>query len=221
MLFYKIGSDDAVVEFITEALESRLAKGQSVLWLIPGGSAVAVAAAVAKRLSGKPLGKLTVTLTDERYGPVGHPDSNWLQLEKAGFALNSANLRPVLTGKDMAATVDDFDKFLGEALGSADYRLGFFGIGTDGHTSGILPHSPAVDSPGLAIGYDSDPYRRITTTPAALARLDEAVAYALGQPKWPVLDQLETDLPLSDQPAQVLKRIPKLTIFNDHKGEER
>ena len=60
----------------------------------------------------------------------------------------------------------------------------------------------------------------MTTTPAALARLDEAVVYALGESKWPVIDQLEDDLPLNDQPAQALKQIPKLTIFNDHRGEK-
>ena len=38
-------------------------------------------------------------LTDERYGPVGHPDSNWSQLLQKGFDLPQAKLVPVLTGR--------------------------------------------------------------------------------------------------------------------------
>lgn len=220
MLFYKIASDAPVIDYLAEVLEAHLMKGDRVLWLIPGGSGVAIAASVAARLVSLPLERLTVTLTDERYGEVNHADSNWLQLEQAGFTLPGATLHPVLDGKNMKVTAANFDKFLSKSLKEADYRLGFFGIGPDGHTSGILPHSPAVGSKSLAASYNSDPYQRVTTTPAALARLDEAVAYALGEAKWPVIDQLEDDLPLDDQPAQALKQIPKLTIFNDRKGEE-
>ena len=223
MQFYKASSLDSVASFITDKLSQQLKAGKRVLWLVPGGSSIAVAAEVAKQLEAGnvPLENLTVTLTDERYGAVGHPDSNWLQLEQVGFELPGATMQPVLTGATRDETVANFAKTLDDDLNANDYRLGFFGIGPDGHTAGILPHSPAVDSKDLAAGYDAGPLKRITMTMPAIARLDEAVAYAVGEPKWPVLDQLETDLPLADQPAQSLKKVPALTIFNDHKGETR
>jgi hypothetical protein len=57
-------------------------------------------------------------------------------------------------------------------------------------------------------------------TAPAITRLDEAVVYAIGENKWPVLAQLaQSDLPLTDQPAQVLKRVRIVTIFNDHTGD--
>jgi 6-phosphogluconolactonase/glucosamine-6-phosphate isomerase/deaminase len=221
MKLYKVAAAAEAAEFIAAALSAPLREGKKVLWLVPGGSAIALAAEVAKRLRDVPLNTLTITLTDERYGPVGHPDSNWLQLEQAGFMpLPGAQLLPVLTGTSMGETVAQFSSVLKEQLAVADYALGLFGIGADGHTAGILPHSPAVTSQDFAAGYDAISFQRITMTPPAIAKLDEAVVSAMGETKWPVIDELEsTDKPIPDQPAQLLKQVPKLTIFNDHKGE--
>jgi 6-phosphogluconolactonase/glucosamine-6-phosphate isomerase/deaminase len=217
--FIRITSPDPVIEYITDALTTRLSKGKRVLWLVPGGSSIAIAAAVAKQLQGVPLEKLTVTLTDERFGEVDHPDSNWRQLSKAGFELPGAALRPVLKGRDMAATVRNFADTLEEEFDRADYRIGFFGIGPDGHTAGILPGSSAVDADDMTNGYDAGNFRRITMTPIAIEQLDEAVVYAVGEAKWPVIDELSTSIDPGDQPAQILKTVPLLTVFNDHTGE--
>jgi 6-phosphogluconolactonase/glucosamine-6-phosphate isomerase/deaminase len=221
MKLYKVAAPEQAAEFIAAALSAPLTEGKQVLWLVPGGSAIVLAAAVAKLLQNVPLTKLTVTLTDERYGPVGHPDSNWLQLEQAGFMpLPGAQLLPVLTGASRDETVARFSDVLKEQLAAADYALGLFGIGADGHTAGILPHSPAVISQDFAAGYDAGQFQRITMTPQAIAQLDEAIVSAMGDTKWPVIDELETtDKPIPDQPAQQLKQVPKLTIFNDHKGD--
>jgi 6-phosphogluconolactonase/glucosamine-6-phosphate isomerase/deaminase len=114
-----------------------------------------VAAAVSQHLRREPLERLTVTLTDERYGPVGHADSNWRQLATAGFDLPGATMLPVLKGLDMPSTVAEFAAVLKHHLSAADFALGFFGIGADGHTAGILPGSPAVAATEFAAGYDA------------------------------------------------------------------
>jgi 6-phosphogluconolactonase/glucosamine-6-phosphate isomerase/deaminase len=220
MTFRKITDTAPVVKYLADTIQRHLAKNQKVLWLVPGGSAIAVAAEVSKKLQGTDLHNLAVTLTDERFGPVGHPDSNWQQLSEAGFVLDGASLVPVLVNEDRSATTARFDDLLRKTLESAQYRLGFFGIGPDGHTAGILPGSPAVTAAEYAAGYDAENFQRITMTPPAIAALDEAVVYAIGEAKWPVLDQLETDKPLNEQPSQALKTVPQLTIFNDYKGEK-
>ena len=217
VMFRTIDSPEPLVEYLTHVISSQLAAGKRVLWLVAGGSSVPVAVAVSKELknSGVSLEKLVMTLTDERYGDVGHADSNWQQLKNKGFDLSGAIVQPVLDGKDMEATVTAFGVFLGIELDKSDYRIGLFGIGPDGHTAGILPHSPVVGATQLAAGYDAGAYRRMTMTPPAIARLDEAVAYAVGESKWPVLERLETELSLEEQPAQILKQISKATIFTD------
>lgn len=208
-------STEPVGKYLAGLITAQLADGRSVLWLVSGGSAIAAAVAASWEMRGKDLSKLTVSLIDERFGPVGHPDSNWTQLMAAGLDLSGATLQPVLTGVGPAEAAEAFENFLASKFAAADYHIGLLGIGPDGHTSGILPHSPAVTAPGLVCAYDGGSFQRITTTPFALSKLSEAVVYAVGEPKWPVLDRLETDLRIADQPAQALKAVTKLTIFTD------
>jgi 6-phosphogluconolactonase/glucosamine-6-phosphate isomerase/deaminase len=227
--FVKIAADGPVVTYLADNLSAHLARGERVFWLVTGGSAVPLAASVARKLRDQkqPLDGLVVTLTDERYGEPGHPDSIWQQLAAAGFVLPGATLLPVLIGADFDATAAAFGRLLDARLAGADFSLGLFGIGPDGHTAGILPHSPAVAATEPAVAYHSaaipgvrPPFPRITMTAPAIARLTEAVVYAVGKAKWPTLDDLAHDVPLADQPAQALKSVQTLTIFNDHTGEQ-
>ena len=219
MKFIKIADSHPVIDYLTKQITTALTAGKQVLWLVPGGSAISVAASVSKNLAGQDLQNLHVSLTDERYGPPGHADCNWLQLEQVGFSLPGANLYPVVIGEDRDVTTKKYAEHLEQLFNKADYALGFFGIGPDGHTAGILPGSPAVHAKELAKDYDAN-FQRITMTPPAIARLHEAVAFTNGEAKWPILDQLETARSLDNQPAQALKLVPTVTIFNDYQDGE-
>ncbi len=142
--FIHISNPQPVIDYLSLTIRQKLDEGKKLLWLIPGGSSIPIVAAVSKQLQGDDLSNLTVTLTDERYGPVGHADSNWQQLRDAGLNLPGANLQPVLRGKDIDTTAADYSATIAKDLEDCDYKLGFIGIGADGHTAGILPASPAV-----------------------------------------------------------------------------
>lgn len=215
--FVKISSPEPVVQYLVDVIGRKLRAGERVLWQLSGGSAIAIEVAVSKALMHQPLERLTVTLTDERPGPVGHPDSNWHQLEQARFTLPGAGMRPVLTGDSTASDTARFNRFLSQQFDRARYRLALFGIGPDGHTAG-LPARNAPDRTGFAAYYEAGPFRRISSTPAAIARLDEAVAFVMGEDKRPQIDRLSQALPVSEQSAQALKLAPILTVFNDYKG---
>ena len=220
MTFIKITTTGPIAKYIATTIQKNLSAGKKVLWLVPGGSSIAIATEVSKLLADTDLTNLSMTLTDERYGEIGHPNSNWQQLADAGFGLPGALTVPVLTGEDRKITTVEYTHNLQELLNNADFSLGFFGIGDDGHTAGILPHSPAVSSVDLSASYDAGNFERVTITFKTICLLNEAVVYAAGQAKWPILDQLGTDIDLDNQPAQILKKVPKLTIFNDHKGDD-
>ncbi len=221
MKMYKTMSSEPVVSHLVEALRARLGRRQRVLWLVSGGSAITVAVAVRQQLGDCPgLSGLSVGLVDERYGTVGHQDSNWQQLRAAGFELAGIQPLLVLTGKSFVATVDDYEATLATAMPASEYRLGLFGIGADGHTAGILPNSPAVTSDQLVCGYQGPDYQRITVTPALITRLDEAVAGAFGPAKKPALTKLLAGTAtLSEQPAQVLRQVSVSIVYNDQLGE--
>ncbi len=210
--------DPAVIgHLIAEKIMRQLYLSKHVTWLVAGGSCVPIAIEAAKLIDPGIQTKLVVSLTDERYGPITYPDSNWHQLMQAKFNLPHAKLVPVLTGSDRTTTVTQFNAFLETELAQTDYALGLFGIGADGHTSGILPHSLAVTSPNLATTYDGGGYERITTTAHVMPKLSEAVIFAAGEAKWPTLTTLlTTNTAIVDQPAQLLKLVPKSTLFTDY-----
>lgn len=207
---------DNAVNYTAQTIIQQLELGNKVLWFVTGGSSIPVCVEIAKLIASHPHKNLTVTLTDERYGPVNHADSNWYQLIKNGFSLPEAHLIPVLTGDSREITTEKFNTALMEELKQADYKIGMFGIGTDGHTAGILPKSRAVMSENFASSYDTENFERITMTPEAILLLDEVVVYTLGEAKRHVVEDLrDKDILVDDQPAQILKQVPILTIFTD------
>jgi 6-phosphogluconolactonase/glucosamine-6-phosphate isomerase/deaminase len=216
--FKRIISTDEVAEYIANNIKLHLDNSEKVFWLVAGGSSIPIAVETSKLLANSMLDNLSVSLTDERYGPIGHKDSNWQQLLEAGLFLKGAELIPVLEGENLDDTTLSYAGKLASQLKDCDFSVGLFGIGTDGHTAGILPGSPAIEAKTLTVWYDGIDYKRVTTTPQTITKLDEAVVYAVGKGKWPVLDKLDKDLSLDIMPAQLLKRVRKLTIFNDRKG---
>lgn len=220
MRFYRVSADEPVINLTAARILKHLNKGERVLWLLSGGSAIKLQIEIAKRLTdSKNLANLTVSLVDERFGPDGHSDSNWQQLVDSGFSLPGAKLQPVLAGKDMASTATDFENFLAGALEDSAYRIAIAGIGPDGHTLGIKPGSPAVDTKNLAIGYGWEDYQRITATAQVIKKLDAVIVYAFGEAKKQQLENLKEDLQVADQPAQALKLCPDVTVFSDQLGE--
>lgn len=207
-------------EYLATSLNASLREGNRVLWLVSGGSSIHVAAQASRKLDDGCRTRLVVMLTDERYGPVGHADSNAQQLIEAGFHLGKANVLPVLQeGLSVAATLNAYAEDFVRERARADMRIGLFGVGPDGHTAGILPGSPAVHADREVTEYQTPTYHRLTLTPSGITKLDEAVIYAVGKQKWPtVIDFIQTKEPPEVQPAQILKSVSRWTLFTDAKN---
>jgi 6-phosphogluconolactonase/glucosamine-6-phosphate isomerase/deaminase len=218
--FIKVKSADQVAGEVAKRISSGLNNGQ-VAWLVPGGSGMDIAVTAAKELEGESkLSNLSVSLTDERYGPVGHADSNMKQLDDKGFPIKGASFIPVLSGEPLEATAKHFGDRLRIILSESKYSLVLAGLGPDGHILGIKPGSPAIDSSELVIGYPWDDYVRITATIELLKKCDELIIYAVGEEKHRQLDDLDKDIDADIQPAQLLKQLKNVTIYNDYKGEQ-
>lgn len=209
----------AAATYLEETIRRRLEDSESVLWLVSGGSTIAVAVEAARHLRDVDDGTLTIMLADERYGPVGHPDSNWQQLIEAGFELPHAQFLPTLSAHDLNETMSDYQTHLSDQYLLSSFKIGLFGMGADGHTAGILPRSEAVGSNELVSGYegpDMTRMTRITMTPLAIKQLDEAVLVAFGEAKWPQLAKLASKLSEIEQPVQALKYATSLRIYSDY-----
>lgn len=204
---------DPVIEHVRDTLSRHLLSGARVLWLLSGGSAIGLEVRIAEALQVLDVSRLSIGLVDERYGQPGHDNENYLQLTQAQFPLPIAR---VLRGESPEDTTAVYTQYIKRALDEADFSLGIFGIGADGHTAGIKPHSPAVASTDSVLYYEWDDYERITITPPFIQRLDEAVIYAAGQEKASTLRALiQTKLPPEGQPAQLLKEHPRSSLYTD------
>lgn len=210
------GTADAA-QYISGAIIPKLQEGNNVLFLTTGGSGIAVVVEVAKilRESKVPLSTLTVIQTDERFGDVGHKDSNWKQIEDKGFSLPGATIIPTLSGLSLTETVNKYEASLRAQIQKATFCIGLFGMGADGHTAGILPGSSAVEEKAFAHGYEAPPFTRITMTAPAILMLDVAVLYAMGAEKGKAVLSLAEEKDIATQPAQVLKKLKEFVVFTD------
>lgn len=207
-------------KFIAARLRSLVDEHRQVVWLVSGGSCIPVAVE-ARRMLGELSGvvSLHVALIDERYGDIGHPNSNSEQLMQAGFDAQGLTLHQVLLGEDIETTTTRYDGLLNTLFEKSDYTIGLFGMGADAHTSGLLPGNPVMEDTHFVGRYDGPDFQRVTTTPTCIRSIDEAVLYAVGDNKWPALAELEADGDVNNQPVRVLKDISSLHIFTDYQKD--
>ena len=198
-------------------LSQLLGDKQSVLWLVSGGSNVPIVTAVMASLPEASTDQLTMMLIDERFGPSGHADSNAEQFRQASFNPKNARFITVLNDQPWADTITQYNKIVQQQFDRHGLIVGQCGMGADGHTAGILPHSPATSVANqLVTGYQGPDFQRITLTFSALRQIRTAFVFAYGANKLTALQQLKDQtLPLDTQPAQIFKALTQAYIYND------
>jgi 6-phosphogluconolactonase len=220
MQFITVPDHKEGTQALADKIISFLNKKSKVLWLIPGGSNIPIAAAVMNSIRDNIppalLDNLTITLTDERYGPVGHPDSNWKQLQDTNINMTGVTAYPILDNSSLAETVARFGDIIRKITADTDIIVGQFGMGADGHIAGILPHSPAVSETLPTSGYESKPFTRVSLTFPILRRINVAYMFVSNATKKAAIDRLREDaISLDDEPAQILKEIPEVYVYID------
>lgn len=213
-------NNEEIANIIASSINKKLKEGERVLWFVCGGSSMEMESIVSNKLENFNVDNLTITLTDERWGDVGQINSNWQGLKNLGFNFENKKLIPFLVGKSIDETKEYLEKELSEAMSYSDYKIGIFGMGSDGHIAGILPQSPAVSSDKQVCYYDGGTFERLTTTFNVLEKLDEAFIYVFGKNKWEMIENLDKEISLSLMPAQIMKKVKSLTIFTDYNGNE-
>ena len=212
------------MEEMAARISGALIQGKKVLWLICGGSNIPTAVEAMKSIKhsvpADKLSLLTVGQTDERYGPIGHPDSNWKQMQDDGFDFDGVRFVPILVGKPLHETVAEYERaiapIMDDTLASGGLIVGHFGMGADGHIAGMLPHTPAVNDSRAVSGYEGAPFTRVTLTPPSLRKISAAYAFVFGASKRDAVRHLrDQDLSLDEEPAQILKELPDAQLYSD------
>ncbi len=208
-------SYDETVRRVADSITGALVCHATVSWLTSGGSNVQLQVDVMKairRRAGNRLDRLTILPVDERYGASGYVDSNFQAMKQVGFDPGSAIWPDILEqNTDFDTTIFMYNELVAKALQS-DVVIATLGIGTDGHTAGILPHSPAVHATDLVIGYAAN-YQRMTLTSIALKRITTAFVVAFGDSKRHVIDKLRlAKNEVDEMPAMLLYDVSDCTV---------
>lgn len=157
-----------------------------------------------------PLDKINFFEADERYVPKDHPDSNARMIE-------AALGRPIIafdTTKSIVETLADYEK---KVLTYQPFDLAVLGMGTDGHTASLFPHSSALhETKRLVTHTSTDTFAirdRLTLTFPAILGSKQMLLLISGKDKQAALDTLlHSEVSFEDFPAKKLLEHPRLTI---------
>ena len=162
-----------------------------------------------------------VALVDERFGTPLHAQSNELMIQKTGLPdyLSSQQILydTVLSGTDFQETVTVYEKKIQHLFAAHQKSVAVMGIGEDGHTAGILPHTK-YDHSQWVIGYEShDQYlKRITLSFEGLNQISSFVLLIFGEAKRQAFQAMFKKHTLEAVPAAFYtKTILPVTVFTD------
>jgi 6-phosphogluconolactonase len=141
-----------------------------------------------------PWDRIHIFWGDERYVPPTHPDSNygmakqvWLDL----IQIPAANIHPMptdLTPPQLAAEAYEREIKL-EAGNSPAFDVILLGMGDDGHTASLFPHTAALSvRDRLVTVGDKDGQPRLTFTIDLINQARSAIFLVSGESKQPALD---------------------------------
>ncbi|MGD2180118.1 6-phosphogluconolactonase [Lusitaniella coriacea] len=141
-------SRDLILEKIQTAISQR---GQFTIALSGGGTPKPLYEALAAE--SLPWDKIHIFWGDERYVPPQHPDSNQLMARQAWLDrvdLPETHIHPMPTEADnptadAQAHEAQLKAFFPEAQDFPAFDLILLGIGDDGHTASLFPHTEALE----------------------------------------------------------------------------
>jgi 6-phosphogluconolactonase len=187
---------DRALDLILERVKIALAERNSCSISLSGGSTPAplYAALAAQDL---PWEKIHIFWGDERYVAPTHPDSNYGMTAKVWLdrvSLPAANIHPMPTDFPEPATAasiyeGELQTYFGVKPGEfPSFDIILLGMGDDGHTASLFPHTAALTIPDrlVTVG-DKDGQPRLTFTAPLINHSRCVIFLVSGANKQPAL----------------------------------
>lgn len=217
------------------ALSKKLAyvSHRPIHLLLSGGSSDTIYHALVQNdLLPRDCSALTIGLIDERWGHVSHEKSNMKRVIETGLAdvisKRGGSIRWILGVSDTPdASAVSYDQWLHDAPKKTQI-LAVLGIGSDGHTAGMLPLRETPDmyrrlfhDTAYAVYYENEHTthkKRITVTATYIAQIDWFCGVLLGESKQPVIRAFRTNTFPQEHvfPSQVLSEKDGVFYTDQH-----
>ena len=200
----EILSDKAAIverslDLVVKRIQSAIADKELCTISLAGGS---TPKPLYEALAGQPIDwdALHIFWGDERYVASDHPDSNQRMVRQAWLdkiPIPAANIHPVPTDtSDPQASVDEYettlqDFFHVEAKDCPQFDIMLLGMGDDGHTASLFPHTPALQvSDRLVTLGEKSGQTRISLTAPLINQAQCIIFMVSGSDKAPALAQV-------------------------------
>lgn len=213
------------LEITLEEIDRAIAqRGQCTVALAGGGTPKPLYEALASQ--DLPWDKIQVFWGDERYVPADHPDSNQKMARQAWLdrvTIPATNLHPIPTDQaDPAVAAQKYQQHLQAFFGTQPGEfpaldLIFLGIGNDGHTASLFPHTEALQvCDRLVTLGNKDGEPRITFTVPLINHARCVVFLVAGESKRPALSQIfASQAEAMEYPARFIQPSGKLVWLLD------
>ena len=209
----------ALADSLIDLFESAATSSQPVAVMLAGGRTPKAAYHVVVESGKKVPPNVTLMISDERWVPLDHADSNYLMLRPFLDSIGAAPSQCLMvnTALPRQTAAEDFGQRL-EAYFAGGGRLVscFLGLGSDGHTASLFNPSHLKAAEGKS-GLDVDrPDGRvgISATPSIIQRAERIVFVVTGTDKQEMARRLTT-APASITAGQVVWRHPNTAIWLD------
>lgn len=190
--------DFCVQHFVTTAQEAVASRGIFNVALSGGSTPKAIYAALSEPRFRQQLdwNKVHLYWSDERCVPPYHTDSNYHMAMEAGFSklhLPPENIHRMQAEGDVEAGALAYEKLIQAQIPGAHFDLMTLGLGEDGHTASLFPHTHGLHAENRLVIGNYVPQKetwRMTLTFECINRARSIVLYVLGKEKAPILAQV-------------------------------
>jgi 6-phosphogluconolactonase len=190
---------EATLTLMVERIRSAIDARQSCSIALSGGSTPQpLYAALAH--ADLPWDRIQIFWGDERYVPADHPDSNYGMTKRVWLDLApipAANIHPIPTELNPPRlAADEYDRQLRSIFGLEAGSIPAFdiillGMGDDGHTASLFPHTAALSvRDRLVTVGDKDGQPRITFTFPLINQARSVIFLISGASKRPALAEI-------------------------------
>ncbi len=136
--------------------------------------------------------KVHLFWSDERGVGPDHPDSNYRMAMESGLKtlpIPFSQIHRMKGETDLHRAASDYEDLIRRLLSPALFDLVMLGIGEDGHTASLFPHTPAIQEQNRWVAANPVPQKgnRLTLTFPCINQSAHTAIYALGASKQAII----------------------------------